>query len=277
MMKQKIVIKLGGSALQNSETLKQLTVMVRGFQNRKYDVVLVHGGGPLINQELTARGIEWKFIEGQRQTTPEMIDVIDQVLAGDINGMLVHALKEAQISAVGLSGARDQILLCSQLNAELMQVGKVDSVNTTAIDQAFSALPGVVTVVAPLGVGKDGEKYNINADWAATQLSIALKAEKLIFLTDQLGILDHRKHLINKVTPESIEQLIDIGVISGGMCAKVRAMTAALKSGVKQIRVLHASSASLIFKDKKLGTVLTETITQTRAVSKREVMHGRAS
>ena len=113
-MKQKIVIKLGGSSLHMASTLSELADLIRGYRKRRYDVVLVHGGGPAINQELTNRGINWKFIDGQRQTTPEMIDVIDKVLGQDINGMLVSNLRKAHIPAIGLSGASDRILFCTQ-------------------------------------------------------------------------------------------------------------------------------------------------------------------
>ena len=127
-MKKKIVIKLGGSALENSETVKQLSQLVKGFQKRRYQVVVVHGGGPAINQELINQGISWKFIDGQRQTTTKMMGVIEKVLADDVNSKIVESLRADQVPAIGLSGSKHKILFCSQANAELQQVGKVDYV-----------------------------------------------------------------------------------------------------------------------------------------------------
>lgn len=278
-MKQRIVIKLGGSSLQNPSTLKELAALVQGYQKKHYDVILVHGGGPAINQKLTERGIEWKFIDGQRQTTLEMIDVIEEVLAKDVNSMVVESLKDVGVKATGLSGAKDRILFCTQSNPELMQVGKVEFVDVTAIES--SLLMNSVPVIAPIGIGEKNEKYNINADWAATQVAVALKAKKLIFLTDQEGILNQEKRLIQRITPEIITQMIEQGVISGGMCAKVNSMTTALKSGVQHVQVLHAKNASQLLNKDKTGTVLTELknfIPRTRKTSnKRDMVHGRAS
>lgn len=278
--KKRVVIKLGGSALNNPSTLLELSALVKSFQKRRYNVVLVHGGGPAINQELTKRGITWKFVDGQRQTTPEMMGVIEEVLATKVNGAIVETLREAKINATGLSGAKHNILSCVQLNEELMQVGKVVSVDTSAITACFETIPSSVPVIAPIGTG--ATKFNINADWAATQIAMALNAKKLIFLTDQTGILDGDKQLVKKVNTRMIHKMIESGEISGGMCAKVLAMTAALAAGVKQVRVLHASHASQLYSalpnDERLGTLLTDVAANVNAAANemKEVAHVRA-
>ncbi|MGZ3691973.1 MAG: acetylglutamate kinase [Pseudobdellovibrio sp.] len=255
-MKSRILIKLGGSSLQNAGTLKELAVLIKGFQKDNYQIVVVHGGGPAINEELTKRGIQWKFINGQRQTTPEMISVIEEVLAVKVNSMLVQLLNAAGLEAYGLSGAHEQTLLCTQANEELMQVGKIETVNTAAIEAALEISNAALTVVAPIGVGSQGEKYNINADWAATQIAKALKVEKLIFLTDQDGILDQDKKLVGTATSAKVNEMIKSGVISGGMYTKVMTMMSALEAGIEQVRVLNASQASLILKSDSTGTLL---------------------
>lgn len=264
-MKDRIVIKLGGSALSNPETLRELSALIRGYQKRRYRVVIVHGGGPAINEELTFRNIQWKFINGQRQTTPEMMSVIDEVLSQKVNGVLVDHLKTEKIAAVGVSAANTGTLLCSAQSAELMQVGKVEAVNSEAIEKILAQFGGLVPVIAPIGVGANGEKYNVNADWAATRIAMALNAKKLIFLTDQNGILDQQKNLVAKATPQLIEEMIASGVISGGMFTKVKAMTTALDAGIRQVRVLHASFASQLLAARPIGTLLTGGV------------HGRAS
>ncbi len=144
----------------------------------------------------------------------------------------------------------------------------MDSVDAQAITDVLNQFGGKVPVIAPIGIGVHGEKYNINADWAATQIAVALQAKKLIFLTDQEGILDGEKNLIATANPEVIEEMISSGVIYGGMSTKVRAMTTALESGIHQVRVLHAQISSLALSAQKVGTVLT---------SMTKVQHGRAS
>ncbi len=276
-MKQRIVIKLGGSSLQNPATLQELAALVRGYQKRRYSVVIVHGGGPAINAELTKQKIEWKFIDGQRQTTPEMMKVIDQVLAKDVNRALVSALKEAKISAVGVSGAEAKILFCKQAKKELMQVGEVQSVDVAAIELMLAQFGAKVPVVAPIGFGAKNEKYNVNADWAATQIAVALNAKKLIFLTDQNGILDQEKQLVPRANSQMIDKMIEDGVISGGMYTKVKAMMTALTAGIKQVRVLHASFASLALTADHIGTLLTNIQPHGQRNTLLGAMNGRAS
>ena len=112
-------------------------------------------------------------------------------------------------------------------------------------------------MIAPIGIDSSGEKYNVNADWAATHIAMALNAKKLIFLTDQNGILDQQKNLVTKATPQLIDQMIESGVISGGMFTKVKAMTTAIDAGIRQVRVLHASFASRLLASEAIGTLLT--------------------
>ncbi len=257
-MRQKIVLKLGGSSLQDPGTLQELIALVRGYRETNYDVIIVHGGGPSINQELTSRGIQWKFINGQRQTTLEMMDVIEGVLSDKINSMLVTALRAANIPAVGISGAQEKMLLCIQASAELMQVGQVESVNTAIIEKNLQFDLNFTPVIAPIGIGEQNEKYNINADWAAAKIAIALQAEKLIFLTDQNGVLGAHKQLLHHATPPLLHQLIEEGVISGGMYTKVMTMMTALQAGVQQIRVLNANVASHLLRNHNVGTLLVD-------------------
>jgi acetylglutamate kinase len=259
MMKKTIVIKLGGSSLASERTLGELSQLISGYRARGKNVVVVHGGGPAINEELTKRAITWTFVNGQRRTTPEMIEVIDEVLASYVNSAVVGNLKADGIPASGLSGAAHEILVCTQMNEELGLVGEVETVQPRAIETALRE--GLVPVVAPIGFGPcaDGApamKFNVNADWAATKIAIALGAEKLIFLTDQNGVLDEKRALVSRATPFDLKEMIGTGVVSGGMCTKVLAMILALESGVGQVRVLNAGAASAMLERKKIGTTL---------------------
>jgi acetylglutamate kinase len=254
-MNKKVVIKLGGSALSRPETLKELSDLVRGYQLQGFQVAVVHGGGPAINDELTLKGISWQFINGQRQTTAEMMDVIEDVLAVKVSKKIVNFLKEEGISAQSLSGANHKILFCSQNSAELMQVGKIDIVNSSAIEYVMGEAEAV-PVIAPIGFDATGMHYNINADWAAVKIAVALEAEMLIFLTDQDGILDGSRNLVQHATPSLIQAMVDDGTISGGMYTKVMTMLHGLKEGVQEVRVLNAKNASLLLAQPDLGTSL---------------------
>ncbi len=273
--KKRIVVKLGGSALDQPETLKQLSTLVKGYQERNYDVVVVHGGGPAINQELVKRNISWKFIDGQRQTTPEMMNVIEKVLGGDVNQKVVSSLRTNGIPVVGLSGGQDRILICvPNADSRLMRVGTVESVNSHAIEVVLKYSSGnVVPVIAPIGIGNFGDKFNVNADWAATQIATALKAEKLVFLTDQFGILNADQELIKVAAPRLLEHMMLEGVIHGGMSTKVRAMVRAISKGIKQVQVLHATAASQLLEDETTGTVIMNV--PALRTKRKEVVHGR--
>lgn len=263
-MKEKIVIKLGGAALSAPETLRELTKLVKGLVLEEKDVVIVHGGGPAINAELTRRGISWKFIEGQRQTTPEMMEVIDHVLSDEVNSQIVESLLVHGVKARGLSGARDGILICNPENTELMRVGRIEYLNLNPVWSLLDDEQTVVPVIAPTGVGIAGDKFNVNADLAAANVAMALGARTLIFLTDQVGILDGNKNHLTHVNPSTIGKMIRSGEISGGMLTKVRAMLSALDSGIGSVRVLKACDAGELLCKDEIGTTLIKDFFETQ-------------
>lgn len=232
----KLLLKLGGAALTSPATLAQTADLIRERRARGDEVWLVHGGGPAINEALGARGITWSFVNGQRVTTPEMIDVIEKTLADQVNGQVVRYLDAHDVPSRGISGAADRVLSCRQAARELGQVGEVVAVNTGALD-ARERVP----VIAPLGFGAGGERYNINADWAATHLAVALAVDELLFLTDQDGILDSRREPIREVDDAGLARLIEDGVVQGGMLTKTRAVRFALANGVGRVTVGRAS------------------------------------
>lgn len=243
MRQDLVVIKLGGASLLDPATRDQVVKTVRDYRRYDYDVVLVHGGGPAINAELTKRNISWSFVNGQRVTSHEMINVIENVLFGQINQELVAALNEGGVPAIGLSGAKNNLLFCSQANQSLGQVGTVESVNTEMVHALLTPEKNVVPVIAPIGIGENAELFNINADWAAAKIAGALKAKKLIFLTDQNGILDQNQQLIEHTSDRDLNKLITDGTVSGGMYTKVQTVVDALKQGVSQVRILRGTKA----------------------------------
>jgi len=248
----RILIKLGGSSLSNESVIDTLAALVGLYRQNGAQVFVVHGGGPAINAELTKKGIAWNFLEGQRITTPEMIDTIEMVLKGFINGKIVRALNRKSIAAAGLSGAENGLLQCEQMRPELQRVGRVTRVNAGWLADVASL--GAVPVIAPLGVTDDGDVMNINADFAAAQIALALQADELIYLTDQKGIWDADKNILAEQTEADLRRLIDSQTVQGGMLAKTQTILAALAGGIDCVRILHAEDAVAGFHDRALGT-----------------------
>lgn len=239
-----ILIKLGGAALQDPNLVDAICKDLTLIQAVGVSVVLVHGGGPSINQELTSKGISWEFIDGQRVTTPDMMDVIEMVLCGSVNRRIVRGLNRSGVRAIGLSGVDGATLLCKKANAKLGQVGQIDHVDTSYIRAVLStkseAGQSTIPVIAPVGMGKGGEAFNINADWAASRVAQAMGIRKMLFLTDQDGILNSQLQLIQELDAGELESLIETGVVKGGMLAKVQTVLHALKNGVQDVHILNA-------------------------------------
>lgn len=258
-----ILIKLGGAALQDSNLVASICSDLTLIQAVGVSVVLVHGGGPSINQELTQKGIQWEFIDGQRVTTPDMMDVIETVLCGSVNRRIVRALNRSGVRAIGLSGPDGATLLCKKANQKLQQVGTIDRVDTSYINAILNTRnesgQTAIPVIAPVGLGAHGEAYNINADWAASRVSQAMKIKKVLFLTDQDGILDSHGKLIEELDAGELESLIETGVVKGGMLAKAQTILHALKNGVSDVHILNARRPhgliEELFTDRGVGTV----------------------
>jgi acetylglutamate kinase len=248
-----LLIKIGGAALQNEALVASLSQELRALYAGGVHPVLVHGGGPSINKELTARGITWEFIDGQRVTTPAMIDVIEMVLGGKVNRRIVRALNHAGLSAVGLAGTDAKMLQCRKASEALGQVGLVEKVDPRPILSAWSA--GFTPVVAPLGCDETGgQAYNVNADWAACRIAESLKVQNLLFLTDQDGILGADRKLIPEIDRNGLEKLIGDKVVQGGMLAKAQTIMHALSHGIQSVRVMNAATPDVILQQ-KTGTL----------------------
>ncbi len=244
MKTPRVLIKIGGAALADSSALNNVTHVVQSYREQGFDVILVHGGGPAINEELRRRGIEWTFVGGQRVTTPLMMKTIEDTLCGTVNGKIVRHFGVVGLSAIGFSGADHKTLLCSAQSAELGLVGKIDEVNTAWIEEILSLPSKPLPVIAPIGVGAAGESFNINADRAASALAVGLKVNELVFLTDQPGIYDEEGLIIRQVDSIGLENLIDAKIVTGGMLAKTQAILHALNGGVPSVKVTNARNDS---------------------------------
>ncbi|MFP3868693.1 MAG: acetylglutamate kinase [Desulfobacteraceae bacterium] len=264
-----LVIKYGGHAMKD-EGLKQ--GFAQDITLLKYlglNPVVVHGGGPQISQTLQRMGIQSQFVEGLRVTDGETMDVVEMVLGGKVNKEIVNLINAAGGRAVGLTGKDGQLIQAQKMHLyrprgqeeppeiiDIGMVGQVTGINTAVIEtlQSHNFIP----IIAPVGVGEQGETYNINADLVASQIAAALKATKLILLTDVPGVLDENRQLISTLTRELALEGISQGVIQGGMIPKVNCCLEAIAAGVAKAhiidgRVLHAVLLE-IFTDQGIGT-----------------------
>ncbi len=257
-----ILIKLGGAALEDESLVAALCEDLSLIRGAGVNVVLVHGGGPAINRELERRGITWTFVDGLRVTTPPMMETIEMVLCGQVNRRIVRTLNKFSVRAIGLSGSDARLLFCKPLRKELGLVGEITAVRPAAIEAILKTQDegiGTIPVIAPIGVDENGQAYNINADWAAVRIAEALGIDKVLFLTDQEGILGADAKLIPELDAGELEVLIDSGVVKGGMLAKVNTVLHALKNGVKDVHIFNARRPhgllEELFTDHGVGTV----------------------
>ncbi len=252
-----MVIKYGGNAMINEELKNAVmndlvTLTLLGVR-----VVLVHGGGPAINEMLKKVGVESHFEGGLRVTDGPTMEIVQQVLAGKVNKDLVALLHGR---GVGLCGMDGQMLRCTQKDEKLGYVGEIDRVDTTLIENLLDS--GFIPVIATVGMDDEGNAYNVNADTAAAEIAIALKAEKLVSMTDIAGLLRDKNDettLIPEVEVSEIEGYKAAGIIAGGMIPKIQGMADAIYQGVHEAviidgRVLHSVLLEM-FSDRGSGTL----------------------
>ena len=240
-----IVVKYGGNAMTD-EHLKQCfarDVVLLRLVGMK--VVVVHGGGPQIENMLTRVGKKGEFIQGMRVTDSETMEIVEMVLGGQVNKDVVNLINQAGGCAVGLTGKDGNTILAKKLLLpnkdkpeemfDIGLVGDITHVNPALISHLQS---GFIPVIAPIGVGEEGETYNINADVVAGKIAETLQAEKLVLLTNTAGVLDKNGKLVTNVTPAQIDALVADGTLYGGMLPKISSALEAAQNGVKQVHII---------------------------------------
>jgi len=231
-----IVIKLGGHAMVSDEALETFARDVVLMRQVGINPVIVHGGGPMINSMLDKLNIESEFIDGKRVTDSETISVVEMVLSGNVNKKIVQAINNQDGRAVGLSGKDAKLITCVQDKPELGLVGTPKDVNPEVIFNLFEN--DMIPVIAPLGSGIDGETLNINGDTVSGAIAAALKADRLLLLTDVSGVQDKDGSLITELNSNQIKNWINEGIISGGMIPKTETALMALEGGVRGVVIL---------------------------------------
>jgi len=264
-----IVIKYGGHAMVDDELKDKFAQDVVMMKYIGINPVVVHGGGPQIGALLKKLGKESKFIQGMRVTDEETMNIVEMVLVGMVNQEIVGLINQHGGNAVGLSGKDGNLIKAEKyyLSEEKVKntppeiidiglVGKVKTINSELI--VSLSQNAFIPVIAPTGIGDEGETYNINADVVAGEVAAALHAEKLLLLTDMEGVLNKDKKLINAMSDKEAMKMIDDGVIEGGMFPKVKCCLKALKNGVKKAHIIDGRLKHAIllevFTDKGIGT-----------------------
>lgn len=233
-----IVIKYGGNAMIDAELKNSFARDVVLLKLVGMNPVVVHGGGPQISATLTKLGIESEFIDGLRVTPQETIDVVEMVLGGAVNKEIVHLINSHGGKAVGMTGKDGNLINASKIDvkADIGFVGQVDKINAGVVRHLEQ--DNFIPVIAPIGVGDNGETYNINADSVAGALAAELQAEKLILMTNTQGVLDKSGDLLTGLNNSQIADLIKDKTIIGGMMPKVDCALTAVNSGVKTAHII---------------------------------------
>ena len=261
-----VVIKYGGSAMTDSDIKNSVIGDIAFMKMVGINPVIVHGGGPEINAALKLNNIEPVFKDGLRVTDEKTMEIVEEVLSGKINKSIVSEFQKHNTKAVGISG-KDGLLIEAVKKRpngnNIGYVGDITNVNTKIVKSLIEN--DFIPVISPVGSDKDANTYNINADIAAVELAIALKAPKLVFLTDIEGVrknAEDENSLISKLTPKAANILIETGAITGGMIPKVQCCIKAIKEGVESVhiingKILHSILLEIYTKD-GIGTVIEE-------------------
>lgn len=257
-----VVVKYGGNAMINEQLKQQVMEDIVLLWLIGVRIVLVHGGGPEINEMMSKLGKKPEFVDGLRVTDRETVDIVQMVLAGKVNKTLVNLLEMKGGRAIGLSGMDGRLIEAYPKNEKLGYVGEIRQINIKAVNDILEK--DYIPVISTLGCDRDGNTYNINGDTAAAHIAGALKAERLIMMTDIAGVLrdrDDPASLIPEISIGQAKSLYDEGVISGGMIPKVDCCIDAIEKGVQNVvimdgRVPHSILMELLT-DEGAGTMVT--------------------
>ena len=239
-----VVIKLGGHAMGSDAAMDSFARDVVLLRQVGVNPVIVHGGGPMINEMLDRLGIQSTFVGGKRVTDAATMNVVEMVLSGTVNKRIVQAINGQGGKAVGLSGKDATLITCRAAQPELGLVGEPDRVDPAILHTLFR--DDAIPVIAPLGTGRGGETFNINGDTAAGAIAMALQADRLLLLTDIDGVRNAAGEVLTELTSSRIEEMVESGIIAGGMIPKTETALAALRGGVRAAVILDGRTANAV-------------------------------
>ena len=238
-----VVVKFGGNAMGDDEAMAEFARDVVLMRLVGINVVVVHGGGPMINDLLNRLGIKSEFVRGKRVTDKATVEVVEMVLTGLVNKRIVQAIMDEGGRAVGLSGKDDDLMVCVADDPELGFVGKPVEMNVQVLRDLFKA--GIIPVVAPVATGMSAlETFNVNGDTAAGAIAGALQADRLLLLTDVSGVKDKDGNVLTEIHPDQIRAMTADGTIAGGMIPKTETALEAIEKGVRAVVILDGRVAN---------------------------------
>ncbi len=239
-----VVIKLGGHAMGSDEAMETFARDVVLMRHVGVNPVIVHGGGPMINEMLERLEIRSDFVGGKRVTDQATMDVVEMVLSGRVNKRIVQAINAQGGKAVGLSGKDAGLITCDPADPALGLVGTPSEIDPSILHTLFR--DGTIPVIAPLGAGRVGETFNINGDTAAGAVAAALKADRLLLLTDTDGVRDAGGEVVTELTADQIREMTRDGTIAGGMIPKTETALAAIEGGVRAVVILDGRAPNAV-------------------------------
>lgn len=241
-----VVIKFGGNAMGDQEAMASFARDIVLMRHVGVNPVVVHGGGPMINAMLGKLGVESDWVNGKRVTDEATVEVVEMVLAGRVNKRIVQAISDEGGRAVGLTGKDANLMTCDQTDPKLGFVGTPAEIDTTVLENLFEA--EIIPVIAPIGMGREGETYNVNGDTAAGAIAAALEADRLLLLTDVPGVKGADGEFVTELTADQIRDMISDGTIAGGMIPKTETALMAIDGGVRAVVILdgRVPNASLL-------------------------------
>ena len=255
--KEKIVIKYGGNVLIDRKVFNNFIADIDVLNKLGLSIIVVHGGGPRIKRELDKKNIVSKFINGLRVTDKNIIDTVEEVLI-DFNKDIVNSLKKLGTEAMSFHTKKDNIIEVEPAREELGFVGIPKKINSNLIEDALNN--NRIPIIAPLGLGKNNQTFNINGDSAASAIAKKLKSRRLILMTNVEGVYDDKKNLISEIKPYDIENLIKWKIVEGGMIPKIENCVDAVNNGVRGVVILDGrkphSILHEIFSDTGSGTLI---------------------
>ena len=257
-----VVVKFGGNAMGDEAAMAEFARDIVLMRQVGMNPVVVHGGGPMINDMLNRLNIKSEFVRGKRVTDKATVEVVEMVLTGLVNKRIVQAIMDEGGRAVGLSGKDDDLMVCEADDPELGFVGRPVEMNVQVLRDLFNA--GIIPVVAPVATGMaDNETFNVNGDTAAGAIAGALQADRLLLLTDVSGVKNKAGEIVTQMTPEDVRAMIEDGTIAGGMIPKTETALAAIEEGVRAVVILdgRVPNACLLelFTDHGAGSLIRRT------------------
>ncbi len=253
-----VVVKFGGNAMGDDAAMDSFARDIVLLRQVGVNPVVVHGGGPMINDMLGKLGVQSEFVNGKRVTDAATVEVVEMVLSGRVNKRIVQAINSQGGQAVGLSGKDANLITCDPADPALGFVGEPKKIDTSVLKNLFA--DDMIPVVAPLGAGRNGETFNINGDTAAGAIAAALEADRLLLLTDVAGVKDANGQVVTALSAAEVEEMTKTGVIAGGMIPKTETALHAVRSGVRACTIVDGRVANAVllelFTDHGAGSMI---------------------